>query len=232
MSLLRTLTILGGVLVMASAVLAQEQKPRQAQRPQVRPGVAGPLVPAGIDDKLKLTAEQKERISKIEAEFADKTKDTEAKIKEITQKARQDKDRAGLQKAKELMDEVGKTRDTYLAKVTALLNAEQKKVLEQARAAGGRPAKPGVRPGAGATPFLLPAVRERLNLTPEQNEKLDKLQKEFEAKALQVLTDEQRKQYEQFKTRRPQQQKPRQRQTEAAPKVSELFAYGSRRTMA
>ena len=90
----------------------------------------------------------------------------------------------------------------------AVLTKEQRKAFQQRTTA--------VRAGIGAAPQLLSgALPERLNLSAEQKEKLAQLQKEFEAKALQVLTEEQRKQYEQLKkgrTRPPQQSRQR-RQT-------------------
>jgi hypothetical protein len=50
-------------------------------------------------------------------------------------------------------------------------------------------------PGQIIPPFL----QTQLKLTPEQREKIDKIQKETEGKVMEVLTDEQRKQLEAFK---------------------------------
>lgn len=179
------------------------------QQPRKRPlaggdQVGGPLVPKAIEEKLNLSADQKDKIAKIEKEFADKTKDTDSKIKEMMAKARQDKDRAAMKKILEQVAEARKVRTTYETQVQALLTPEQKKVLEQASA--GRPGRSG-RPEGGQ---LLPQLFQgRLDLTAEQKEKLQQLQKEFEGKALQVLTEEQRKKIEEFKARRGPQRKPR-----------------------
>jgi Spy/CpxP family protein refolding chaperone len=108
-----------------------------------------------------------------------------------------------LKQIQEKAEEARKVRKAYEAKVLDVLTAEQKKTFEQqATAAARRPAVPG---SAGASQLLAPALQERLNLTAEQKDKLKQLQKEFESKALQVLTEEQRKQYEEFLKRRARQ---------------------------
>jgi Spy/CpxP family protein refolding chaperone len=212
---LRSALVVGGFLALILATGADAQG---AQRHKQRPGIdglGGPLIAAEVQEKLKLTSEQKEKVSKIEAEFAAKVKDTETKIRELAQKARQDKDRAAYQKVKEQTEEATRTREAYRAKVAALLNAEQKKTLDEAKSDGGRPSRPAARPADSQSSFLPPAVRERLNLTPEQIQKLNQLQKDFESKSLQVLTEEQRKQYEQFRSRTRRPERRRQRQTSA-----------------
>ena len=167
-----------------------------------------PLVPKTVEEKLNLTAEQKAKIAKIEKEFAGKHKDNEIKLRDLAQKARQDMDRAALKGAQEKLAEARTARADYEKQVQAVLTEEQRKAFQQ----------PGTarRPGVAAGPSLLGgALPERLNLSAEQKEKLAQLQKEFEGKALQVLTEEQRKQYEQLKKgrTRPQQQSRQRRQT-------------------
>jgi Spy/CpxP family protein refolding chaperone len=190
---------------------AQTQEQRQPRRPGVQPGqLGGPLVPTGIEDKLKLTPEQKDKVAKIEKEFADKAKENEIKLRDLMQKARADKDRAALKQIQEKAEEARKVRKAYEAKVLDVLTAEQKKTFEQQSTGGAR--RPAVPGSAGASQLLPPALQERLNLTAEQKEKLKQLQKEFESKALQVLTQEQRKQYEEFlkrRTRQPDSPRPR-----------------------
>ena len=209
-------------LIAAVGVQAQEQQ-RQPRRPAAGLDQAGgPLVPKAVADKLDLSAEQKEKVARIEKEFADKAKDSETKARELMEKARQDKDRAAYQQAQEKLAEARKARATYESQVLALLTDAQKKTFEQLATAQRRP---GAAPGQAAGQFLPVPLQERLNLTAEQKEKLNQLQKEFETKALQVLTEEQRKQYEQFKkgrTRQPEQ--PRQRQSVSGTDASFLLS--------
>jgi Spy/CpxP family protein refolding chaperone len=190
---------------------AQTKEQQQPRRPGVQPGQpGGPLVPTGIEDKLKLTPEQKDKVAKIEKEFADKAKENEIKLRELMQKARADKDRAALKQIQEKAEEAGKVRKAYEAKVLEVLTAEQKKTFEQQATGAAR--RRAVPASAGASQLLPPALQERLNLTAQQKEKLNQLQKEFESKAIQVLTEEQRKQYEEFlkrRTRQPDSPRPR-----------------------
>ena len=98
MSRFRCLTLGTGlvlVVLLSRADLAEGQD-RAQQRPAqvVGQGATGPLVSAELQEKLALSKEQKAKIEKIEKEFAEKSKDTEAKMKEARAKARQDKDRA------------------------------------------------------------------------------------------------------------------------------------------
>jgi Spy/CpxP family protein refolding chaperone len=211
-------------LLATAGAHAQEQprRPAAAQEP-----LGGPLVSKAVEEKLKLTADQKEKVAKIEKDFTDKAKD-EAKLRELVEKARQDKDRAAYKEAQEKINEAKKVRAEYLSKVTALLTAEQKKALEPGAGAERRPG--AAAPGQTAGTLLPGALQERLGLTAEQKEKLSAIQKEFEAKALQVLTDEQRQKYEQFKkgrTRPPQQSQrrtgaTRQQDTATPPAIGRL----------
>lgn len=200
-------------LLLASGSANAQEKPRpKALGAPERLG--GPLVPTAVEERLKLTAEQKEKLAKIEKEFADKAKD-ETKLREQMQKARDDKDRAALRAALEQIAEAGKVRAGYETKVQEILTGEQKKTFEAALGGTGA-GRPGIGIGPGT---LLPGL-QRLDLTAEQKEKLNQLQKEFEAKALQVLTEEQRKKYEELKgrVRRPEsRQRESRTRTSAAP---------------
>lgn len=206
MSIFRCVALGSGlalVAVLFAGGQAEGQVRRQNQQIQIIPGrgADGPLVSKEAQEKLNLTAEQKEKIEKIEKEFADKNKDSQEKIREAAQKARQDQDRTALQK---VMETVQKQRGEFEDKVKAVLNDEQKKKFEEAKATGRRPGviQPGqVRPigRAGDQSLQSRDVQEKLNLTAEQKTKLEQLQKELEAKSLQVLTEQQKKQFEELK---------------------------------
>ena len=182
--------------------------PAFGQRPQVRAqpargGDAPPLLAADALEKLKLTSEQKEKYTKIEADYNEKTR------------AAQDAYRAAIggvrdrEKAKEAQEKMQtatkKAREDQLAKVEPILSPEQKTVFTQVRqqqqplpGAGGRLAQIG---GAGIGQVLPPAVQTRLQLTDEQKKEIEKIQKEAEAKIMKVLNDDQKKQLEQLKKR-------------------------------
>ncbi|HXE55741.1 MAG TPA: hypothetical protein VN541_22145, partial [Tepidisphaeraceae bacterium] len=50
---------------------------------------------------------------------------------------------------------------------------------------------------------LPPMLRQRLHLTPEQNQQLDELQKQVDQKLATILTDEQKQQLRQMRNRGP-----------------------------
>jgi hypothetical protein len=191
---------LGIALLAATGIDAQEQpRPKRAETER-----SGRLIGKGLEQALNLSAEQKDKLTKLEKEFAAKAQD-EGKLQELMRKARQDGDRAAYQKAQEQLNEARTLRAGYVSQVQALLTTEQKKTYDRINAAAPR------LPGRGGEASLLaPGLQERLNLSAEQKEKLSELQKAFEAKALQVLTDEQRQRYERLQNVRPRQ--PQQRQ--------------------
>lgn len=204
MNQLRCLALGSGLMVvlLLSGVDSTAGQDRTQKRPNrvVGQGATGPLVSAGLQEQLALSKEQKETIEKFEKEFAEKSKDTEAKMKEAREKARQDKNREALQKVIEVAQKV---RGEYEDKVKAVLNDEQKKKFDAGKQAGrqlGR--RPGVRPdGRGDAKLDLASkeVQEKLVLTAEQKEKLETLQKEYEAKSVETLTKEQKEKFEELK---------------------------------
>ncbi len=179
--------------------------PAFGQRVQVQPkgillgrGEAS-LLPAEGVEKLKLTAEQKEKYTKIETDYKELVKTAQDKFRAEVQG-----DRAKAKEAQEkLQADTKKAREDQLAKVEATLTGEQKTVLAQVKVLPAQP-NPGVRPqpiqiGGGVGQVLPPAVQNRLQLTDEQKKEVEKLQKEVEAKIMKILTDDQKKQLEQFK---------------------------------
>jgi Spy/CpxP family protein refolding chaperone len=200
----KILTTLAVSLAITAGIHAQdEQKTRK--RPGADGGQETSLLPRGIVEKLNLSAEQKDKIAKIEKEFADKSKESVSQIRAKMEKAKADKDRAAMQKAQAELAEVQKLRAAFETQVRELLTEEQRASF--ARAAGSQ------RPGAAGSSLIPLAIQQRLGLSDEQQQKLQALQKEFESKALQVLTDEQRQRFEEFKSR-TRQPRPRQRSTE------------------
>jgi hypothetical protein len=200
---------LGLALVLVSGPQVMAQNRIQIQRPAIG-AASGPLVPAELQDKLKLTDEQKKKLADLEKEFQGKSKEANDKLTQIRAKIRDRTPVEAVQQLREQMQAVRQLRADYEGKVKALLDDDQKKKYE----AEARPARPAIqiqpalplrRPAPNAPGQLLPAdVLEKLNLTAEQKEKLEKLLKEYENKALDVLTDEQKKKYEDLKKETPQ----------------------------
>jgi hypothetical protein len=187
------------VLLLGAAESYAQDQPRQPKRPAAGAERTGGLVGKGLLQQLKLSAEQQAKLTQLEKEFTPKIQD-EGKILTRMQQARQDMDRAAYQKAQQELDDLRQTRAEFSKQFKALLTPEQLKTYDQIAAAAPRLGARSVAP-----PSLLsaPGLLERLQLSADQKEKLNQLQKEFEAKALQVLNEEQRQQYERLKQVRP-----------------------------
>ncbi len=104
-------------------------------------GQTGPLLSDELKDKLKLTDDQKDKVSKLQKEFDDKSKDTAAKARDAITKAIQDQDPQAMQQIRDQMQAVRTLRGEYQDKVVALLTEDQKKTYDAARPA--RPARTG-----------------------------------------------------------------------------------------
>jgi hypothetical protein len=159
-----------------------------------RPG-GGSLLSADAIEKLKLSAEQKEKYTKIDDEYKDKAKANGEKVREALKGADKDKIAEAFQNSR---TEGQKLREDYLAKVEGLLSADQKKTFEEVKAQ--RPGFGGFG-GRGGAPgqVLSSGVQERLKLSEEQKKKVEELQKELDSKINSILTEEQRKQYDEIK---------------------------------
>jgi len=176
---------------------------RQGQRQGFQFGQSsGPLVSTELADKLKLTDDQKKQVAKLQKDFEEKTKTASDKLKELGEKAIKDKNREAFQELREQAQAIRKTRGEFEDKVKGLLKDDQKKTFEdeikkraEARRPGGFPGGPGGFPGRGAqsTSIFSRDVQEKLNLTAEQKEKLEKIKKDLDEKSLGVLTAEQKK---------------------------------------
>jgi len=184
---------------------------RQGQRQGFQFGQAsGPLVSTELSDKLKLTDDQKKQLAKLQKDFEEKTKSAADKLKELGEKAIKDKNREAFQELREQAQAIRKTRGEFEDKVKGLLKDDQKKTFEEeikkaaeARRPGGFPGGPGGFPGRGgaqSTNIFSRDVQEKLNLTAEQKEKLEKIKKELDEKSVGVLTAEQKKKLEELKS--------------------------------
>jgi Spy/CpxP family protein refolding chaperone len=221
---------------MQSLAPAQDGKDTKKERPRSELSRRiGQLLSPEDEAKLKLTDEQKEKVAKLQQDFREQNKETLDKlrgefdkIREALRKARADQDRDAARKAmqdlREQFQSFQKLRDQFDTKLSAFLTDEQKKLYEElkkersprgnfgGRRPGGRPnPRPGdSQPGVSG---LLP--REiQADLSAEQKDKLAKLQKEVETRVMGILTDEQKKRYDELKKgrssrdrRRPAEQK-------------------------
>jgi Spy/CpxP family protein refolding chaperone len=215
--------------VLPSSAAAQDSKDKKKERPRgdVSAGI-GQLAPE-VAEKLKLTDEQKAKVAQLQKDFKqqhqqdlDKLRDVMSQVREAMTKAGTDKDRDAMRRAFQDLRAQGQTihklREEFDTKLAGVLRDEQKKQYEELkkerspfarfrdRRSGGRPNSDS-RPGVSG---LLP--RELQNdLSAEQKEKLAKLQQEVEGKVLSILTDAQKKRYEELKKERTPRGRDRQR---------------------
>jgi Spy/CpxP family protein refolding chaperone len=176
-----------------------------------------PLLPPPMQQKLDLNAEQKKGIEKIRKDLEDGQRQEAAKVHESLEKARQSKDPEAYRKIGEqfqqLWHNAEKQRAAAEGKIEALLTSEQKKKYEEMKKEWPGTAPPSY-PGLGSPPPAPAAVRpfpgqvlplpvqQMLHLTPEQKEKLARVQKDTEAKVREVLTDAQKKQLDEMRPMR------------------------------
>lgn len=197
-SLLGCALTLSALLLTSPAEGQVRVQPGQVQPLQFPGRTGGPIVAADLLTKLNLTADQKDKLEKVEKEYGEKAKENETKLKEAREAAAGGNAEART-KIREATQAAQKTRTDYTDKVKALFTEEQKKTFEEAQAR---------RPGIVANPFAradlnTKATQEKLGLSPEQVEKLEKLKKDFEAKTLEVLSKEQQEKFAELKKARP-----------------------------
>jgi hypothetical protein len=148
------------LLVLGLTTLAQDREQRRPEGPT--------LLPPGILERLDLTADQKEKIAKIEKEFQEKIAPAKKKLEEAIEQARQNQDRQKAQEAQEAFrKEVTPIGDAFGEKVGQLLTDEQRRRVEEF--------SPQQR---GGPPFDVARILGRLDLTTEQKEKAEKWMKE------------------------------------------------------
>jgi hypothetical protein len=165
------------------------------------PGMNTELISAKGLERLAFSKEQKTGFDKINDDFRKTQKDLSNKMLEAM--------KSDPASARESFEAIRKLRPDYLTKVEALLTDEQKTSFQEIRReapAGGFGPGPGpdVRPPfLGGPPrsgqFLPVDVQQRLKLSDDQRKQINDLQKELEAKILKVLTEEQRRQFEEMR---------------------------------
>src|SRR5262249_19013117 len=142
----------GPVVLLVLGLMAQAQE-REQRRPE------GPtLLPPGILARLDLTADQKEKIAKLEKEFQEKIAPARKKLEEGIEQARQNQDRRKAQEAEEAFrKEAAPLHAAFGEKVGQLLTDEQRRRVEELS-----------RQQRGGPPFDLARIVGQLDLTGEQ----------------------------------------------------------------
>lgn len=175
-------------------LLTDEQRRRVDELSRQQRG-GPPFDLARILGRLDLTAEQKEKAEKWMKEVGEKHESAKKKLEEAVEQAKQNQDR---EKVRELFQahekEMAKLHEELLGKVQGLLTDEQKRKFAEVTQ---RRRPEGLPPGVG---HILPTpLQEGLGLTPEQKEKVAKLQKDTEAKLKEILNEEQNKKLDELK---------------------------------
>jgi hypothetical protein len=180
--LIGALGVLALVVGIAAAQDENRRPPDRGDRGPDRPGPRGPggrpgfaggafrpgqLLPGFLQDRLKLTAEQKKEVEELQ-------KDVDAKLKEAHTKL-----------DKILTDDQKKQLREMRERFAGLGGPPGGPGGRRPRFAGGPP-----RPGQVLPGFL----QERLKLTAEQKKEVEELQKDVDAKLGKILTDDQKKQ--------------------------------------
>lgn len=175
-------------------VLSEEQRRRLSQLNSRQPG-GPPFDLPRILGQLDLKAEQKEKVDKFMKEFGEKHELAKKNLADAIEQAKQNQDR---EKVRELLQahekEMAKLHENVLGNVQSVLTEAQK--LRFAEIQRRRPDGP---PPAAFGQVLPPPLQERLGLTPEQREKLGKLQRETEARLREILNDDQNRQLDELK---------------------------------
>jgi hypothetical protein len=167
------------------------------------------LLTSETKEKLKLSKEQQEKVDKIVKDYDAKQKESLDKMKETMQKlagGNREGIREALTQMREMRQDLQKLRDDAESKLNTVLNDDQKKTYAANKKDTPRIEFPfgntfPVRPGAATPPGTLFSkdAQEKLNLTAEQKEKLEKLQKSVDEQIQNLLSDEQKKTLEDLK---------------------------------
>lgn len=184
--------MLGLAFLFAGVAGAEEKGKRPAvRRVQVKNRTLTQLLPYGVLNRLDLSKEQKAKLEELSKEYNEKLETIRKPYLEAVENARKQGGRVDRKVTQKYFQNVSGLRKEYQAKARKLLTKEQQKKI-------ARPFP--IRPVLGIRGNLFnPYVQRRLELTKEQQEKLAKIQKEMEEKAKAILTDEQKKKYEQMK---------------------------------
>ena len=145
-------------------------------------------------EQLDLTEEQKEKFGKIMEEYQAKQEAAQQKVREAVEQGKQNLQEKVHELTQAHQQEMAKLLEGLQGQVQQLLTEEQKqRFAELQRRLEVRPSGPGIGQ------LLPPPIQERLGLTPEQREKVAKLQQEMEAKLRNILTEEQNHKFEELK---------------------------------
>jgi len=208
------------LLVVTVVWAADDPKPTRPSGPKdgFFPGMQAPLLTPKMQEKLKFSDEQKEKVEALLKDFHAKQKEAMTKFQETMEKARKEGNPSNPGKMAQLGQEFfassRKLHTEAEGKLKGLLTEDQKKTYEELKKqlppgpgafppfVGGQPPFTGPGPGM-MRPFpghiLPPFVEVSLKLSNEQKEKIAKIQKEAEEKVMEVLNDEQKKQVETMK---------------------------------
>jgi hypothetical protein len=147
---------LGVALLLATVAVAAADKAKgKGKKGQAAFDPLTRLLPPDPHNKLKLTDDQQQKVARIQDEYAATSKDALAALKgaysqnrDAIKKARKDKDKAALKQAmapvRDKAKDLVKIRSDYEAKLRDVLNDDQKKTLDELKAAN-----PGKGPLAG-----------------------------------------------------------------------------------
>ena len=187
--------------------------PQAGQIPSPAPVKARPgtLVPPALEAELKLNAEQLENIRQFEAEFKQRRQGmlmmTGLKMKGLFDRLDDENMREAmpvLTIANEVTGTLFKMRQTrveYEKKVIGVLNDEQrtKYVAWLERSPREKRAERKARRAANKeTRRPLPDLEKELQLTPDQQRKLGELEREWEQRFRKLLTEQQRRRYDEL----------------------------------
>jgi Spy/CpxP family protein refolding chaperone len=190
----------GAALVLANLASAQVQPRQPGGRLQIG---AGPILTPEAIEQLKLSGEQKEKVEKITKDYTEATRANSEKQRELAQKIRDGGDAAteARTKLREIAQATQKARQDAVTAINAVLNDEQKKKFEelQQRRRPGIGVVPGGLGGLQPGQVLPARIQQQLDLTADQKEKIEKLQKDVEAQLKKILTEEQNKKLDELK---------------------------------
>jgi len=203
------------LLVVTVVSSAEDPKPPKTFPPKEGVFTIQPqLLTPKMQEKLKLSDEQKEKVDTLVKEFGEKQKESMTKFHDTIEKMRKDMNPSDVGKMGQLGQEFfASSRKQHAeteGKLKALLTEEQKKKYEELKKE--LPTIPSTFPpfGGPQPPFqgagrmfpghiVPPFMEGMLKLTKEQKDKIAKVQKEAEEKVMEVLNEDQKKEVEKIK---------------------------------
>jgi hypothetical protein len=206
---------LGGLVLTLALVALVRAGPPAAPR-QGGKASGGQLLPESLAAELKLNDEQRDKISKLEADFKQRRQGalfmTGLKMKGLFDRLDQDDARAAmpvLTIANEVTGALVKMRQTRLEFEKRVMDVldEQQRAAYAAWLRRSPREKRAERKALRAEMRPLPDLDKELQLTPEQHRKLAEMEREWEQRFRKLLTEEQRRRYDELMRNGPQGQK-------------------------